>query len=208
MYFIGIDLEGVLIPEIWKSLAKKTNIKELELTTKDIPNYQDLMKNRIRVLKKKNIKAKVLFEIAKTISPLKGAVKFLSEIRKSHQVIILSDTFFNLSLPIFKKLNFPTVLCHHLIVDSKGMVIGMKRCATDHKRKTISFMNKLSANTIAIGDSYNDLAMLKEAKFGILFKSTKKIISQNKNFFNCDSYRVLLNTINKKHKEWSKNNVK
>ena len=84
----------------------------------------------------------------------------------------------------------------------------MKRCTTDHKRKTISFMNKFSGNTIAIGDSYNDLSMLKEAKFGILFKSTKEIILKNNNYFNCDSYRVLLDIINKKHKEWSSNNVK
>ncbi|MBF96046.1 MAG: bifunctional phosphoserine phosphatase/homoserine phosphotransferase ThrH, partial [Pelagibacterales bacterium] len=108
MHFIGIDLEGVLVPEIWQTLAKKINIKELELTTKDIPNYQNLMKNRIKVLKRENIKAKELFEIAKNINPYKGAEKFLSEIRKNHQVIILSDTFFNLSRPIFKKLNFPT----------------------------------------------------------------------------------------------------
>ena len=201
MHFIGIDLEGVLVPEIWESLAKKTKIKELELTTKDIPNYQDLMKYRIKVLNKKNIKAKLLFETAKTIKPFKGALSFLSTVRKNHQVIILSDTFFNLSQPIFKKLNFPTVLCHHLIVH-KGMIVGMKRCSTDHKRKTVNFMNKFIKNTIAIGDSYNDLNMLKEARFGVLFKSTKQIISDNKSFFTCNSYKVLLNVINKKHKEW------
>ena len=208
MHFIGIDLEGVLVPEIWQSLAKKINIKELELTTKDIPNYQNLMKNRIKVLKRENIKAKELFEIAKNITPYKGAEKFLSEIRKNHQVIILSDTFFNLSRPIFKKLNFPTVFCHHLIVDKDGMISGVNRCAIDHKKKVISFMNNLSSNTIAIGDSYNDLAMLKEAKLGILFKSTKEIISKNPNFFSCETYKVLLNTINKNYKEWSDRNVK
>ncbi len=202
MHFIGIDLEGVLVPEIWESLAKKTKIKELELTTKHIPNYQDLMKHRIKILTKNNIKAKVLFEIASTIKPFKGALNFLSTIRKNHQVIILSDTFFNLSQPIFKKLKFPTVFCHHLII-KKGMVAGMKRCTTDHKRKAISFMNKLSVNTIAIGDSYNDINMLKEARFGVLFKSTKKIIAENKKFFNCNSYNSLLRVINKKHREWS-----
>ena len=207
MHFIGIDLEGVLVPEIWESLAKKTKIKELELTTKDIPHYQDLMKHRINVLNKKNIKAKLLFEIAKTIKPFKGALKFLSTIRKNHQVIILSDTFFNLSQPIFKKLNFPTVLCHHLVVN-KGMVVGIKKCTNDHKMKTINFMNKLSANTIAIGDSYNDLNMLNEARFGILFKSTKKIILENKKIYNCNTYKALLNIINKKSREWNKEYVK
>ena len=204
MHYIGIDLEGVLVPEIWQSLAKKTQIRELEATTKDIPNYQDLMKNRIKVLKKKNIKAKELFNIAKEIIPFKGAKSFLSEIRKNHQVIILSDTFFNLSRPIFEKLNFPTVLCHHLIVDNEGMVAGMRRCAADHKKKAIKFMNTLGENTIAIGDSYNDLNMLKEAKLGILFKSTKEIISKNKNFFQCETYKRLLDIINKKNKEWRK----
>tara|TARA_B100000700_G_C15034020_1_gene851920 strand:+ start:1278 stop:1904 length:627 start_codon:yes stop_codon:yes gene_type:complete len=208
LHFIGIDLEGVLVPEIWQTLAKKINIKELELTTKDIPNYQNLMKNRIKVLKRENIKAKELFEIAKNINPYKGAEKFLSEIRKNHQVIILSDTFFNLSRPIFKKLNFPTVFCHHLEVDKDGMISGVNRCATDHKKKVIRFMNNLSSNTIAIGDSYNDLAMLKEANLGILFKSTKEIISKNPNFFNCETYKVLLDTINKNHKEWSNRYVK
>ncbi|MDC3024273.1 bifunctional phosphoserine phosphatase/homoserine phosphotransferase ThrH [Alphaproteobacteria bacterium] len=207
MHFIGIDLEGVLVPEIWETLAKKTRIKELELTTKDIPSYPDLMTYRINVLNKKNIKAKLLFDIAKTIKPFKGALKFLTTIRKSHQVIILSDTFFNLSQPIFKKLNFPTVLCHHLLVN-KGMVVGMERCTVDHKRKTIKFMNKLSNRTIAIGDSYNDLNMLNEARYGILFKSTKKIISENKNFFSCNSYNSLLKVINKKHFEWTKENDK
>ena len=96
MNFIGIDLEGVLVPEIWESLAKKTRIKELELTTKDIPNYRDLMSHRINVLNKKNVKAKLLFDIAKNIKPFQGALKFLTTIRKNHQVIILSDTFFNL----------------------------------------------------------------------------------------------------------------
>ena len=204
MHYIGIDLEGVLVPEIWEALAKKTKIRELELTTKDIPIYKDLMKNRIRILKKKNIKAKELFKIAKSINPFKGADKFLSEIRKNHQVIILSDTFFNLSQPIFKKLNFPTVFCHHLIIDDKGMVSGMKRCDVDHKKKVIKFMNKLSGNTIAIGDSYNDLGMLKEAKFGILFKSTKEIISKHNNFFCCSTYKDLLEIINKKNNEWRK----
>ena len=202
MLFIGIDLEGVLIPEIWENLAKKTKIKELELTTKDIPVYSELMKYRIKVLERHNIKAKLLFEIANKIKPYEGAKKFLSDIRKEHQVLILSDTFFNLSKPIFKKLNFPTVLCHHLLINNKGMIAGMKRCTTKHKKKAITFMNKLSNKTIAIGDSYNDLEMLKEAKCGILFKSTKEIISKNKNYIACNSYKMLLKIINNKDKEW------
>ena len=203
LYFIGIDLEGVLVPEIWQNLAKKTKIKDLELTTKEIPNYDKLMKIRISVLKKEKIKAKSLFEIAKDIKPFKGAETFLSEIRKNFQVIVLSDTFFNLSQPIFKKLKFPTVVCHHLIIDSAGMIAGFKRCANDHKKKVVSLMNRINYNTIASGDSNNDITMLQEAKFGILFKSTKEIISKNRNLFKCDSYKDLLKTIEEKRKEWS-----
>ena len=177
MHIIGIDLEGVLVPEIWEMLAKKTRIKELELTTKDISNYKDLMNIRIKVLKRKNIKAKELFNIAKNIKPFRGAEKFLTEIRKNHQVIILSDTFFNLSQPIFKKLKFPTVFCHHLLIDNKGMVEGMKMCTINHKKKVINFMNSISNQTIAIGDSYNDLKASSNAgtKFILLedYKSLK-----------------------------------
>ncbi len=204
MYFIGIDLEGVLVPEIWQSLAQKTKVKELALTTKDIPNYEDLMNNRIKVLNKNKIRAKLLFDIAKKIKPFEGALTFLDELRQSNQVIVLSDTFYNLSQPIFKKLNFPSVLCHHLVVNKKGMISGMRRCTNEHKRKTISFMNKLNFKTITIGDSYNDINMLREAQYGVLFNSSKEITGKFPNFFSCNSYKVLLKNINEKKEEWSK----
>ena len=196
MNFIGIDLEGVLVPEIWVALAHKTGEKELELTTRDINNYDELMKHRIKVLYSKGIKAKQLFDIAKDITPYKGALEFLSEIRKKYQVIVLSDTFFNLSQNIFCKLNYPTVFCHTLLVSENGMIEGMKKCINDHKRKTLEAMNRLNFNTLAIGDSYNDISMLKEAKQGILFRSTKEIIDNYPNFFSCKSYNNLLVNIN------------
>ena len=196
MNFIGIDLEGVLVPEIWVALAHKTGEKELELTTRDINNYDELMKHRIKVLDSKGIKAKQLFDIAKDITPYKGALEFLSEIRKKYQVIVLSDTFFNLSQNIFFKLNYPTVFCHTLLVSENGMIEGMKKCINDHKRKTLEAMNRLNFNTLAIGDSYNDINMLKEAKNGILFRSTKEIIDNYPNFFSCKSYNNLLVNIN------------
>ena len=125
MNFIGIDLEGVLIPEIWVSLAEKTGINELKLTTKDISDYKELMKIRIDILKKKQIQSNLLFEIASEIKPYEGAIDFLSEIREKYQVIILSDTFFNLSAPVFKKLNYPTVFCHKLLIDESNMITGV-----------------------------------------------------------------------------------
>ena len=140
MNFIGIDLEGVLIPEIWVSLAEKTGINELKLTTKDISDYKELMKIRIDILKKKQIKSNLLFEIAAVIKPYEGAIDFLSEIREKYQVIILSDTFFNLSAPVFKKLNYPTVFCHELLVDKYNMISGMKMCISEHKKLTLKFL--------------------------------------------------------------------
>lgn len=195
MNFIGIDLEGVLIPEIWVSLADKTGINELKLTTKDIGDYKELMKIRIDVLKKNQIKSNSLFEIASEIQPYEGALDFLSELRKIYQVIILSDTFFNLSAPVFKKLNYPTVFCHKLLIDESNMISGMEMCIEGHKKHTINSMNSLNFNTIAIGDSLNDLGMLQEADVGILFRSSNSIKSKYSQYFSCDTYNDLLKKI-------------
>ena len=195
MNFIGIDLEGVLIPEIWVSLADKTGINELKLTTKDVRDYKELMKIRIDVLKKNHIKSNLLFDIASEIQPYKGALDFLSEIRKKYQVIILSDTFFNLSAPVFKKLNYPTVFCHKLLIDESNMISGMEMCIEGHKKHTLYFMNSLNFNTIAIGDSLNDLGMLQEADVGILFRSSSSIKSKYSKYFSCDTYNDLLKRI-------------
>ena len=195
MYFVGIDLEGVLIPEIWMALAEKTGIEELKLTTRDIEEYSELMKIRIEVLKKNKIKAKELFNIANEIEPVEGAKEFLEKLRSSYQVIVLSDTFFNLSKPIFAKLNLPSVFCHKLLVDSQGMVSGIKKCADNHKMLTIEYMKRLNFHTIAIGDSYNDINMLKNADHGILFRTTNEIEESFPNFFSCKTFETLKNKI-------------
>tara|TARA_B100000674_G_C37581557_1_gene796572 strand:+ start:132 stop:752 length:621 start_codon:yes stop_codon:yes gene_type:complete len=199
--FIGIDLEGVLVPEIWMALAKSTGVEELKLTTKNVVDYQELMDHRINILNLKGINAEKLFEIAKAIKPYDGAVEFLDEIRKNYQVIILSDTFYNLSHDIFLKLKLPTVFCHKLLVSKEGKITGFKKCVEDHKRKTIQAMNKLNFNTLAVGDSYNDLNMLKEAKNGILFKSTEEIKKKHSEFFSCESYSTLTKKIHNIFKE-------
>lgn len=197
MNFIGIDLEGVLIPEIWVSLSERTGIKDLQLTTKDIGNYKELMKIRIDLLKKNNIKSNLLFDIASKINPYEGALEFLSVIRKKYQVIILSDTFFNLSAPVFKKLNYPTVFCHELIIDQNNMISDMKVCIEEHKRLTLKYMNALNFNTIAIGDSLNDLGMLSEAKTGILFRASDAIKKKHSDYLSYNDYNKLLKKINK-----------
>ena len=195
MNFIGIDLEGVLVPEIWVALANKTGVEELKLTTKDISNYKELMKKRISVLNKNHVKADLLFKIASEINPYEGACEFLSELRNNFQIIILSDTFYNLSKPIFKKLNDPTVFCHELLVNNLGMISGIKMCIDQHKMLALKYMNKLNFNTIAIGDSYNDIGMLSEARNGILFRSTNKIIKEYPKFDHYKDYSSLLKTI-------------
>ena len=195
MNFIGIDLEGVLIPEIWVSLSEKTGTKDLQLTTKDVSDYKELMKIRIELLRKNSIEASLLFDIASKINPYEGALEFLTNIRKKYQVIILSDTFFNLSSPVFQKLNYPTVFCHELLVDDNNMISGMKMCIEEHKRYTIKYMNALNFNTVAIGDSLNDLGMLNEANIGILFKSSKTIIKKYSQYFSCNTYDVLYDKI-------------
>ena len=197
MNFIGIDLEGVLIPEIWVSLSEKTGINELKLTTKDISDYKELMKIRIDILKKNKIPSNLLFEIAEEIKPYQGALDFLSEVRKTYQVIILSDTFSNLSAPIFKKLNYPTVFCHKLLIDESNMISGIEMCIEEHKKHTLNCMNSLNFNTIAIGDSLNDLGMLQAADVGILFRSSGSIKSKYSQYFSCDTYSDLLKKIHK-----------
>ncbi len=191
MNFIGIDLEGVLIPEIWVSLSEKTGIKELKLTTKDISDYKELMKIRIDFLKKNQINSNLLFQIASEIEPYEGALEFLSSIREKYQVIILSDTFFNLSAPVFKKLNHPTVFCHKLLVDDNNMIGGWEMCIEEHKKRTVTYMNTLNFNTVAIGDSLNDLGMLEVADIGILFRSSDKIKSKYKQYYSCETYEEL-----------------
>ena len=195
MNFIGIDLEGVLIPEIWVSLSEKTGIEELKLTTKDISDYKELMNIRIGILRKNQINSDLLFQIASDIQPYEGAVDFLSSIREKYQVIILSDTFFNLSAPVFKKLNYPTVFCHKLLVDDNNMISGMEMCIEEHKKRTINFMNSLNFNTVAIGDSLNDLGMLQVADSGILFRSSETIRNKYNKYFSCDTYIELSNKI-------------
>ena len=191
MHFVGIDLEGVLVPEIWLALAKKTGIKELKLTTRDVEEYSELMQIRIEVLRKNKIKAEKLFDIASDIQPVEGAKEFLEYIRNSYQVIVLSDTFFNLSKPIFRKLNSPTVFCHRLLVDNNGMISGMNKCAENHKMLTLEYMKRLNFYTVAVGDSYNDINMLNKADCGILFRTTSEIKKKHPTLFNCQDFNVL-----------------
>ena len=170
-----LDLEGVLIPEIWIEFANKTGIEELKATTRDIPDYDILMKQRLKILSDNDLKLDDIQEVIATLSPLDGAVEFVDWLRERFQVVILSDTFYEFAQPLMRQLGFPTLLCHKLVVDDSGFITDYKLRQVDPKRQSIKAFHSLKYRCIAAGDSYNDTTMLAESEAGILFKSPKNV---------------------------------
>lgn len=173
-----LDLEGVLVPEIWIKFSEKTGISELRATTRDIPDYDELMKMRLGILAKHGLGLKEIQEVIATLSPLDGAAEFLDWLRARFQVIILSDTFYEFAGPLMAQLGYPTLLCHKLTVDSKGMVTDYNLRQANPKRQAVCAFKTLYYRTIAVGDSYNDTTMLAEADVGILFHAPDNVIAQ------------------------------
>jgi phosphoserine/homoserine phosphotransferase len=173
-----LDLEGVLIPEIWIEFANKTGIEELKATTRDIPDYDVLMKQRLRILDEHNLGLNEIQEVIATLEPLPGAREFIDWLRERFQVIILSDTFYEFSQPLMRQLGFPTLLCHRLEADATGKVVDYKLRQKDPKRQCILSFQGLYYRIIAAGDSYNDTTMLSQADAGILFKAPQNVIDE------------------------------
>ncbi|PID77225.1 MAG: bifunctional phosphoserine phosphatase/homoserine phosphotransferase ThrH [Deltaproteobacteria bacterium] len=173
-----LDLEGVLIPEIWISFAEKTGIEELKLTTRDIADYDELMQMRLEVMAKHNYGINEIQEVIDSLEPLAGAVDFMDWLRRHFQVVILSDTFYEFADSIVKKLGNPTTFCHHLKVDDSGKITGYALRQDDPKRKAIKSLHNLNFRCIAAGDSYNDTSMLTEADAGILFCAPQNVIDE------------------------------
>lgn len=173
-----LDLEGVLVPEIWIAFAEKTGIEELRATTRDIPDYDVLMKQRLRVLDEHNLKIQDIQEVIATLEPLPGAIEFLDWLRERFQVIILSDTFYEFSQPLMRQLKWPTLFCHKLVVDESGRVTDYKLRQADPKRASVKALHSLNYRVIAAGDSYNDTTMLSEAEVGILFHAPQNVIDE------------------------------
>ncbi|MGH1371543.1 MAG: bifunctional phosphoserine phosphatase/homoserine phosphotransferase ThrH [Cellvibrionaceae bacterium] len=173
-----LDLEGVLIPEIWIKFAEKTGIDSLKATTRDIPDYDELMTMRLAELDKHNLGLNEIQEVISTLSPLEGAQEFVSWLRERFQVIILSDTFYEFAGPLMKQLGYPTLLCHKLTVSESGKVVDYNIRQANPKRQSIVALKSLYYRTIAAGDSYNDTTMLAEADAGILFKSPQNVIEE------------------------------
>lgn len=194
---VCLDMEGVLIPEIWIEFAHETGIKELRLTTKDEPDYDKLMKMRIRLLKEHNYGIKAIQKVIDKVEPYEGAKEFLDELRSFTQVIILSDTYREFGLPVMKKLGYPTLFCHELEIADNGEITDYKLRKNGTKLETVKALQSIGFDTIAAGDSYNDLGMIRASKAGFLFRSPEKIKNENKDVKTLETYEELLNGIKK-----------
>lgn len=173
-----LDLEGVLVPEIWIAFAEKTGIESLRATTRDIPDYDVLMKQRLRILDEHGLTLNDIQEVIATLEPLEGAVEFVDWLRERFQVIILSDTFYEFSQPLMRQLGFPTLFCHKLVTDEDGRVVDYQLRQKDPKRQSVLALKTLYYRIIAAGDSYNDTTMLSEADAGILFHAPDNVIAE------------------------------
>ncbi len=197
MYITCLDLEGVLVPEIWIAFADAVGIPELRRTTRDEPDYDKLMKYRINILKEHNLGLKEIQDTIAKIDPLPGAKEFLDELRSLGQVIILSDTFSQFATPLMKKLGWPTIFCNSLEVAESGEITGYKMRCPQSKLTTVRALQSCGFETIASGDSFNDLAMIQASKAGFLFRSTEKIIKEYPQYPAFTEYSELLDAIKK-----------
>ena len=173
-----LDLEGVLVPEIWIAFAEKTGIEKLKLTTRDIPDYNELMRGRLDILNENNFLLSDIQEVINEISPLPGAKEFLDWLESEFQLIILSDTFNQFAGPLMAQLNYPTLFCHDLIIDEMGKVKDFQLRIPDAKTKAVKALQGINLKVIAAGDSYNDTGMLKQAEAGILFRAPDNVVEE------------------------------
>lgn len=179
MYITCLDMEGVLVPEIWIAFARESGIPELKKTTRDEPDYNKLMNWRLGILKEHGLGLKEIQDTIAKIDPMPGAREFLDKLRAKTQVIIISDTFEQFAAPLMQKLGYPTLFCNTLDVADNGEITGFRMRIENSKYTTVRALQSIGFDTIASGDSYNDLGMIKASKAGFLFKSTEKIIEDN-----------------------------
>ena len=173
-----LDLEGVLVPEIWINVAERTGIAELRRTTRDEPDYDLLMRARLAILEQHKLGLREIQAVIATLEPLPGALDFLNRLRERHQVLILSDTFYDFAKPLMRKLGFPTLFAHDLIVEASGRISGYRLRMPDQKRQSVEHLRALAFRVIAAGDSYNDTSMLAAAHAGILFRPPANVIAE------------------------------
>ena len=195
MFITCLDLEGVLVPEIWIAFAEASGIPELKRTTRDEPDYDKLMRWRLSILKEHGLGLKEIQDTIATIDPMPGAKEFLDELRSFTQVIIISDTFTQFASPLMKKLGWPTIFCNSLDVADDGEITGFRMRVADSKLNTVKALQSIGFETIAAGDSYNDLAMIQASRAGFLFKTTDKIRADYPELPSFETYDELMAAI-------------
>lgn len=186
-----LDLEGVLTPEVWINVAERTGVEALRRTTRDEPDYDRLMRYRLDILEREGITLPTIQEVIDGMGPLPGAVEFLAWLKSKAQVIILSDTFYQLAAPLMRQLDFPCLFCNHLDVNDDGRITGYRLRIDDGKRRAVEALRGLNFHTVAAGDSYNDTAMLKAAHAGILFRAPQKVVDELPQFPVATTYQEL-----------------
>ena len=196
MNIVCLDMEGVLVPEIWIAFSEATGIPELRRTTRDEPDYDKLMNFRIGILHEHGLGLKEIQEVIATIDPLEGAKEFLDELRANGQALILSDTFEQFAMPLMKKLGWPTLFCNTLEVAESGEIVGYHMRCEQSKLTTVRGLQSIGFETIAVGDSHNDLAMIRASKAGFLFRSTDAIKAENPDLQAFEDFGDLLAAIN------------
>lgn len=178
MNIVCLDLEGVLIPEIWIEVAERTGIDALRATTRDVPDYDILMRQRLRILKEHRLGLPDIQTVIATMAPMPGAKEFLDWVRSEFQLVILSDTFYEFAMPLMRQLDYPTLMCHRLTTDASGFVIDYHLRQEDPKRMAVKALHSLNYKVIAAGDSYNDIGMLSEADAGFFFCPPDSIVNE------------------------------
>ncbi|MBI9095840.1 MAG: bifunctional phosphoserine phosphatase/homoserine phosphotransferase ThrH [Sphaerochaeta sp.] len=195
MDIVCLDLEGVLVPEIWVNVAQKTGIEALRLTTRDVSDYDILMKGRLEILRKHKLSLVDIQEVIATIRPLDGAMEFLGELREKTQVLILSDTFTEFAKPLMKQLAWPTLWCNNLVIGEGGMIEDYKLRIRDGKYHAIQALKALNFRTFAAGDSYNDLSMIEESDAGCLFRAPEGILASHPHLSQATTYEEFIAVI-------------
>ena len=195
MFITCLDMEGVLVPEIWIAFSKASGIPELKRTTRDEPDYNKLMHWRLDILREHGLGLKEIQDVISTIDPMPGAKEFLDELRRDMQVIVISDTFTQFAMPLMKKLGYPTLFCNELIVGEDGMIRDFRMRTAQSKLATVKALQSIGFETIASGDSYNDLGMIRASSAGFLFRSTPQIIADNPDIPSFEDFPDLLRAI-------------
>ena len=191
MYIVCSDLEGVLVPEVWINVARWTGIDELKLTTRDISDYNALMKRRLEILKQHGITINDIQKVISLLELMPGALDFINWLHGRVQMVVVSDTFREFADPLLEKMGWPVLFCHHLTIDKDGNITDFNLRQTDAKKKVVEALQDLNFKVIAIGDSYNDISMLRQAEFGILYKPPQNVIDDNPDIRYVNSYSQL-----------------